>query len=303
MGDRAQKIIGHIKLTRPLAVFWLDFLPAVTLFVVIMGHLPSYGFLLFILGIMLFDLTSSTVNDITDFESDRRSIEPNRKQRPIVRGVISKKAASNRAILLFIIGCAIFVYLSYYNSPLIILFAILLGLLGLQYSLPPLRMGASPVLSFLFWPFLWIIYYMLLISYLGLESVGSGVLYLVSVILFMGLAEPLAKDIRDVDNDRAGGKITTVVCLGVKRSAVASLILSVTGSLMWIYTLYQIHQISEYFFISIIMVFIIWNTFCLILARRLYSSYRKKDGRSMHLGYILTFTIANLVTIAFILCS
>jgi 4-hydroxybenzoate polyprenyltransferase len=129
MGDLGQQIIGHIKLTRPPAVFWLDFLPAVTFFVVITQHFPRYGFLIFILGIMCFDLASSTVNDISDIQTDRTSMEPNRKHRPIVSGVISKKAASTRAITLFIVGCVVFVYLSFYNSPAIILFALLLGLL------------------------------------------------------------------------------------------------------------------------------------------------------------------------------
>ncbi|UCE38460.1 MAG: UbiA family prenyltransferase [Thermoplasmata archaeon] len=303
MGDWGQRIIGHIKLTRPPAVIWLDFIPAVTFFVVITHHLPSYFYLLFILGIMCFDMTSSTVNDIADFESDRRSIEPNRKHRPIVMGVISKKAASYRTISLFVVGCIIFVYLSFYSSPLIFLFALLLGLLGLQYSLPPLEMGARPMLSTIFWPFLWIIYYLALISYIGLEKVESGLLFLGSVILFMGLAEPLAKDIRDVDNDKRGGKITTVVRFGVPRSAIASFTLSIMGSLMWIYSLYVISTNNYYILLILLMVFVLWNGYCLALTRRLISSYQKKDGRSMHLGYILTFTVANFLTIAFFLAN
>jgi 4-hydroxybenzoate polyprenyltransferase len=246
-------------------------------------------------------MTSSTVNDIADIKSDRRSIEPNRKHRPIVMGIISKRAASYRAITLFIVGCVIFVYLSFYNSPLIFLFALLLGLLGVQYSLPPMRMGARPIISTIFWPMLWIIYYLTLISFIGWEKFGQGWSFLMAVVVFMGLAEPLAKDIRDVDNDKRGGKITTVVSFGVPKSALASSTLSIIGSLMWIYTFYQFPQNGEYFFISIIMVFIVWNTFCLITTRRLLSKYNKKDGRRMHLGYILTFTFANFVTIAFLL--
>jgi 4-hydroxybenzoate polyprenyltransferase len=302
MGDWGKRIIGHIKLTRPPAIIWLDFIPAVTFFVVITHGLPSLIFLLFILGIMCFDMTSSTVNDIADFESDRRSIEPNRKHRPIVMGIISKRAASYRAITLFIVGCVIFVYLSFYNSPLIFLFALLLGLLGIQYSLPPLKMGAHPIISTIFWPILWIIYYLTLISYIGWDKLGQGWSFFMAVVVFMGLAEPLAKDIRDVDNDKRGGKITTVVSFGAPRSAVASLILSIIGSLMWIYAFFQFPLNSEYFFVSIVMIFIVWNTFCLLLVKRLVYKYKKKDGRNMHLGYIITFTCANFVTLAFFLC-
>jgi 4-hydroxybenzoate polyprenyltransferase len=302
MGDWGKRIIGHIKLTRPPAIIWLDFIPAVTFFVVITHNLPSFIFLLFILGIMFFDMTSSTVNDIADIKSDRRSIEPNRKHRPIVLGIISKRAASYRAITLFVVGCVIFVYLSFYNSPLIFLFALLLGLLGIQYSLPPLKMGARPIISTIFWPMLWIIYYLTLISYIGWDKLGQGWSFLMAVVVFMGLAEPLAKDIRDVDNDKRGGKITTVVSFGVPISALASLTLSIIGSLMWIYTFYTFPPNNEYFFTFIIMIFIVWNTLCLILTRRLVSQYKKKDGRSMHLGFILTFTCANFITIAFFLC-
>jgi 4-hydroxybenzoate polyprenyltransferase len=169
----------------------------------------------------------------------------------------------------------------------------------LQYSLPPLRMGASPIISTLFWPFLWIIYYMLLISYLGLDKVGSGLHYLISVVLFMGLAEPLAKDIRDYDNDKRGGKITTVVRYSVPRSAVCSLILSMLGSILWIYTLFQFPNNNVYFFISLAVMFILWISYCFILTKRLFSRFNKKDGRKMHLGYILSFTVANILTIGF----
>ena len=111
------------------------------------------------------------------------------------------------------------------------------------------------------------------------------------MILFMAIAHTLAKDLRDLENDRAGGKMTTPVYFGPKSAAVVSFIFSVTGLIFWATPYFTIYKTDFILKAIIILVVVLWNVTCFLLCKSIYRNYTKGKARKLHKGFILTFTI------------
>jgi 4-hydroxybenzoate polyprenyltransferase len=294
-----QKLKGHFILIRPQQLVWFDVFASMGFYAIIARHVPNPHFLLFIITAMIADAGACTMNDLGDYRSDCRSSEASRKKRPLCTGVVSKKAARNQAIILYAIGLILALYLDI----LIFLSALLLVLLSYQYSMRPLKMDGRPIISQLFWVGFALLYYFAISAYLiRYENIApvnilNGLYFLMALILFMGIAETLAKDLRDLVNDRAAGKQTTPVRFGPKASAAISFAFSFPGLVMWAIPYFSIYQTDLILQIFIISVVFGWTFICFNLCRSIYRRYAKATARRLHKGYILTFTI--VLTLSF----
>jgi len=293
-----QKIKGHFILTRPLQLIWFDIFASLAVFAIVAQHFPNAHYLLFMLAAITADAGACTINDFGDLSSDSKSTESSRKLRPLPAGIISKRAAVIQAAILYTTGLLIALYLGYY----IFIAAFFLVVLSIQYSLKPLKMDGRPVVSQLFWVAFGLMYYLAVVAYLikyehvAMQNIYNGLYFLMTMVIFAGLAETLAKDLRDLENDRTGGKITTPVYFGVKPAVVGSFVFSMTGMIFWaipFFTVWKTHGLIQFF---IILIFILWSILCLGLCWSLFKKYSKINAKKLHQGYILTFTYILAIT-------
>ena len=133
------------------------------------------------------------------------------------------------------------------------------------------------------------------VDFEGLTDAGP---YLLFVTVYMGLAEMLVKDIRDVDNDAAGGKITTAVRYGAARAAAiaAATYLVTAGLWAWFVHTYSGFRPAAVAVASAILA--VWFVYTAVAARELDRRFSKTVCISLHAGSILVFTCVNLATIA-----
>lgn len=156
------KIKGHILLCRPFAWLWFVFLTCTTFGCILLNHLIPITYLQLIIIVILTDSASTTINDVGDIEVDRFSLEPSRRNRPLVAGIVSKNAAILQGILLYVIALLLAAEVS--DG----VFFMILGcaLYSSAYSLNPIKLSGRPLSSVVFWPLLWLGYYFLNICFL-----------------------------------------------------------------------------------------------------------------------------------------
>jgi 4-hydroxybenzoate polyprenyltransferase len=294
----SQKIKGHFLLTRPVQLIWLDIFVSLAIFAVLAQHAPNAHYLFFIACAIIADAGACTINDLGDLDSDRLSTEDSRSLRPLPRGIVTKKATRAQAIILFIIGLAIALYLDIF----VFIFTLILIFISYQYSMNPLKLDARPIVGQLFWISFGFLYYFAVAAYLrrydnlSIENFYNGLYFLISILLFIAVGETLAKDLRDLENDRAGGKNTTSVYFGPRRAVVASFTFSFIGLFFWAFPFFTVIDTQIFFQVMILFIVIFWNIVCFLLARSIYIKYTKERARELHLGFILTFTCVLTIT-------
>lgn len=295
-----QKLRGHFILTRPQQLIWLDVFGALAFYAIIARHAPTFHYLLFVLCAVITDAGACTLNDVGDLSSDCKSTENSRKNRPLCTGIISQRTAKLQGYTLYIIGLAIALYLDLY----VFLFALALVLISHQYSMPPLKMDAKPVVSQIFWASFGFLYYFALTAYLmryeGITETNfvNGLYFLAAMILFLGIGETLAKDLRDFENDKLGGKNTTSTYFGVKLAVSASFAFSVAGSIFWMIPYFTVYKTPFILQGLVLLLVYLWNAVCLMLCISMYKQYTKRSARKLHKGFILTFTV--IMTLSFL---
>ncbi len=289
----AAKVIGHIRLARPAQLIWLDLCLSLCIFVGIVGEMPPAFYLWFIATAVLIDAGACTLNDIGDLESDSKSTEGNRYERPLVRGSVTRRAAWVQGFVLFAGGVALAALL----SPWVLLFALLLVGLSYQYSFPPMRMDAKPYVQQLFWFTFGILYFLAVYSFVieysqPMEDFWiAAVCMIVGVQVFAALGETLAKDLRDLDNDRAGGKYTTSVHLGPRRTARYAFYMSCAGLSIWIFAIIVLYGNWGLAALVMTIISVLWTIVCFKLVSELTDHYSKASARKLHLGFISIFAL------------
>ncbi|MCJ2540041.1 MAG: UbiA family prenyltransferase [Candidatus Thermoplasmatota archaeon] len=292
-GTLRGKVIGHIRLARPAQLLWLDICLSLCIFVGIVGEMPPAFYLWFVLTAVLIDAGACTINDIGDLACDKMSTEGNRSERPLVTGTISSRAAWTQGILLFTAGAILAAWLSIW----VLLFALLLVVLSYQYSFPPMRMDAKPYVQQLFWFTFGILYFLAVYSYVIAYSQPmedfwiAAISMIIGVQVFAALGETLAKDLRDLDNDRAGGKYTTSVHLGPKRTARYAFYLSCAGLFIWISSIIFLYDNWGIAALVMAIIAILWTVICFQLVSELTNNYSKASARKLHLGFISVFAL------------
>jgi 4-hydroxybenzoate polyprenyltransferase len=289
----AGKVMGHIRLARPAQLIWLDVCLSLCIFVGITGHMPVGHYLWFVLTAVLIDAGACTLNDLGDRDSDKASTEGNRCDRPLVIGTVSDRAAWVQGLTLFAAGAALAAWL----SPWILACALALVVLSYQYSFPPMRMDARPYVQQAFWFTFGILYFLAVLSYVvRYDAVMEGLwlsalAMIIGVQVFAALGETLAKDLRDLDNDRLGGKYTTSVHLGYRRTARYAFYLSCAGLFIWIFAIIVLYGNWGLAAIAMGVIAVLWTIICFSLVRELTDHYDKASARKLHLGFISVFAM------------
>lgn len=215
---------------RPYAWLWFDTLPIAVLYFLLEPAQPSLVRLaLTVLMVICLDAGATTLNDVFDIESDRRSKEANRRERPLVTGLVSRRAALWQGTILMLLAVALSFAIGGW-MPIAGGFTIFLGV---AYSTPPMRFNARPWSSQAFWLVFGSSLYLTVTVAAEQFFTPYAALWLLGYFGFFAVGENMAKDIRDWDNDASGGKITLVVKIGPQRAAFGSLLGGFVGILAY----------------------------------------------------------------------
>jgi 1,4-dihydroxy-2-naphthoate octaprenyltransferase len=112
----------------------------------------------------------------------------------------------------------------------------------------------------------------------------------------MGIAETLAKDLRDLENDGASGKRTTSVHVGNRVASAASFVFSMVGISLWAYPFLFVHDTHLVLKGLMFLVYLSWTAASLFLCISLYKGYTKSRARELHVSYLLTLTSILAIT-------
>jgi 1,4-dihydroxy-2-naphthoate octaprenyltransferase len=163
---------------------------------------------------------------------------------------------------------------------------------GIAYSGGPVYAGGRPLVSQMFWIVLWPGMYAGVALVMG-GRLERGLLYVAGVILFMGVAETLAKDLRDLSNDTRAGKRTTPVAIGAGVAAGVAAVAFALGSLGLVgASLFAPHW-NPGLTVALAVVLGLWCGRAGLLARQMTQAYSKQAARAMHVGAIRVFLVVN----------
>jgi 4-hydroxybenzoate polyprenyltransferase len=288
-----ERVAAHIRAMRPYSLVWFVAAPIATMALWLQQDSLSIRRLAMLIATFaLTDAGLTTLNDICDRETDRCSVESQRKNRPVAGGWMSIRGAYIQVVLLEIAALVTAAFISW-------VFAMLLALgiaYGVAYSARPLSLGGRPVWSQAFWAVLWPG------MYLGAYIVMSGdfvrgLPYVTSTILFMGAGETLAKDIRDIDNDGATGKVTTPVALGVPLTATVALVAFAFGAAGYLFSVALLVREPAPLLATMSVALGLWCATAADLVARLRKEYDKVNARALHMGAIRVFLTVNLLMV------
>jgi chlorophyll synthase len=215
------------RLVRPIA--WIVFLFPFTVGFGL-GAIPETGLIKILSGFLSFVFVMCfgfTVNAIGDVRIDRfhdgHSKDMNLAQQPLVTGEISQKHAWI-LVLLFLVGSLITaVWISY----LFFLSILVLNILGLIYSIPPIRLKVRPGLD------------IVCNALIGMMCFVAGVALggsIIPLIVYLGVFLMAATFyiptvVTDFDFDKRAGEYTSAVAFGPTR-VLASMIMLTSGLIL-----------------------------------------------------------------------
>jgi len=283
-----------MRALRPSTRIWYDALFPTTLLVVMAGlHVSWQTVLIAVASFALFHAGQNLFNDVADVAVDRASSETSRTGRPLVAGSLTRRS--------FLIGGWVMVLASLGLAAVLGLwsFVAMLALLPLTlaYNFEPIRLAGRPLATQVFWPLTWVLAYLFCAGAVDFEGWRRGVPFLVFLAIFMGIGEGLGQDLRDADNDRIGGRRTTVVVFGVGPTSVVAWLASLASVGVWIWFGFE-RGLGSLWTVLGVAVLAAWVVVSLPAVLRLLRRFEKADGRRMHVGPIYVFTAINLITLA-----
>ncbi|MFI6041787.1 prenyltransferase [Nocardia sp. NPDC051321] len=300
---RLRLVAAHLGLLtrslRPTTRVWYDILAPLAMIAVQVGRdLPWAPSCLAISAVVLFHGGQTLFNDVADIAVDQASSERSRQRRAFVRGALSRRELLVGGWLLVAAAGLLSVLLAPINQ---LLFLVALPL-TLAYNFKPVGLSGRPLATPVFWPVTWVLMYLYCAAAIDFRGWQHGLAYLTFVAVFMGLGEGLCQDIRDVDNDAAGGRITTVVHFGVERATTWAWLAFALSLAPWLWHVY----VSGMPVIGAVLgtgVLIVWLAAALRHVRRIHTRYRKEDGRFLHIGAIVTFSCMNVLVFGLAVAS
>ncbi len=212
---------GFFTITRPVNAVMAGVAVVVAYFVASGTLVPSV--LLLFVAVTLITAAGNVINDVCDAEIDA----VNRAGRPIPAGLVSKRAASWYAALLFLAG----IIASLFTNPLCVGFAVFNSLLLVAYAarLKGVPLAGNTAVAYLTGS-------MFLFGGAFAGTAGLVRLVPIAVMTFLAtMARELLKDAEDVEGDAAGGASTLPLRIGVKKTTYCALmfaLLSVVASVV-----------------------------------------------------------------------
>jgi 4-hydroxybenzoate polyprenyltransferase len=263
--------------------------------------------ILFIIGVLT-HIFGFTANEIIDIEIDKKS--PDLKNKPLVKGTISKSGALifviSSLILAYIFAVIFFYLKSDDKSQMELIFPIILLTLSWlsigAYDMVSKKMVGSDALLAL-WPFFLVLFGGSIIS---LEL--SPILYIVAGLAFMQLfIQNIMAGLKDIDHDKKGGGVSTPLRFGVKiKSLSMNVPLSFHGYILFLKIVYIslifLPFVMEWvdakpFQIILIMVPVILTSILTYLICRTQRFDREKIIKYIGGHEILAYTIIPLILV------
>ncbi|RKT55149.1 UbiA prenyltransferase family protein [Saccharothrix australiensis] len=297
-GGWSGALLSQVRVIRPVTRLWFDaVLPWTVITVLTGGHPPLRETLLAIAVMVLIHASLTIVNDVQDRDSDHRSAEPLRSLRPVTRGAIPLRSAYAEAAVLGLLGIAAAFALWW----LVGVLAVVITAIVLQHELPPVRTQGRPLLGQLAGVVGLVLITGLLAVAVRTAPGAQAVPYLLFVTAYMGVAEMLVKDIRDVDNDEAAGKNTTAVRYGPVRATRAATAAYTVAAACWLWFAAVNDLLATPVALVAAAVLVGWVGYTVWAANSLAARFGKGVCISLHTGSIGTFTAVNLGTLAALL--
>jgi 4-hydroxybenzoate polyprenyltransferase len=285
------RISGLVRLLRPYSITWTASSVVVMVILLTGGRFSTMDLVGCLFAMSAIGGAARTLNDVADRATDELSTEADRRGRPLVTGVVSARMALAQVVLLGGAGIAVAFAVD-------LGFGIFMGLgaMGLVlYSAGPAPVAGLP-LSQGFWIAFWTTVYLSL--YLALDGdVGRGVPYLISTCLFMGIGETIAKDLRDLENDAQGGRRTTPLLLGPRRSVYACFLAYAAGGAGFVVTA-ALRSPDVRLPIAVGCVALLWVARCVQSLNATRDGYVKEEARVLHVGSVRVFLVVNLLLLA-----
>lgn len=299
--NRSTKVKSVIRLIRPKTLFWFCIATCLGFASVIQHKIPDSRFFFLLLTIVFANIGAIIINDIGDIKVDSCSEEAGKRSRPLVTGAITIK----EAIFLAAIFYSISLLISFFYDFRATIFSLIVILLSLSYSLPPTKFASRPYASILYWVVLCSVCYLLMLNalttteetffhYLGYIP---GWVFIVGIIFYMGIAEIMAKDLRDLVNDEEGGRNTFVNFVGVKFSSRFMLLFAWFGLILWIEALYLSVELRNNIpAIACIVIGLIWCTRITMIAFKLSSKFEQTLAANLHTHWTYSYAAMQILT-------
>jgi 4-hydroxybenzoate polyprenyltransferase len=122
----------------------------------------------------------------------------------------------------------------------------------------------------------------------------------VFVAVFMGLGEGITQDVRDVDNDEAGGRRTTPVVFGVPTTVTIAWVFQVLsiGAWIWFSAEYPLPLLWAVAGTVALVAWLVWFAKLVVILR---ARFDKRAARLTHVGPMFALTAVNLCALAGVL--
>jgi 4-hydroxybenzoate polyprenyltransferase len=296
-GSTAMWIKGMLDSARISTRLWFDLLaPAAMMLVAAHREIDTWPFAGVLVIAVLFHAAANYFNDLADTAVDIESTEENRHQRALVSARVSRRDLQVAAWGMVGVTLVIAAFLPWPSFA--ILTAVLL--LAVAYDFEPLHLSNRPLVLQVFWPVIWGLIYALCAVAMGADGWRDGLPFVIWIAVFMGLGEGITQDVRDADNDRAGGRRTTPVVFGVPATVTAAWLCQLASLAAWVWFVvtYPLPLVP-----AVIggLAIAAWLVYFFGLVRRLRHSFEKAPARMTHVGPIYVFSIVNVCVIVGVL--
>jgi 4-hydroxybenzoate polyprenyltransferase len=124
-----------------------------------------------------------------------------------------------------------------------------------------------------------------------------GWIFISGIILYMGIAEIIAKDLRDLDNDREGGRNTFVNFAGVETSSRVMIFFSWIGFILWMEALYLSGSFNGSAFpILCFATGLFWCCRITFIAMKLTTEFNQPLAASLHQNWTYSYAAMQMLT-------
>jgi 4-hydroxybenzoate polyprenyltransferase len=293
------KVRGMLDAARISTRLWFDLIaPATMMLVASHGRVPMWPFGGVLAIAVLFHAAANYFNDLADTEVDRQSSEAVRNQRALVTARVSRSDLQVAAWTMVGVAVAISAVLPW---PSLGIMVVILAM-AIAYDFEPLHLSNRPLILQAFWPVVWTLMYTLCAVAVGGSSWRDGLPFLVFVAIFMGFGEGITQDVRDVDNDHAGGRRTTPAVFGVSLSVTVAWWCQLLSLAAWVWFAAS-YPVPVIVAIPATLSIVVWLGYFSALVVRLRQRFEKAPARTTHIGPIIAFSIVNVCTMIGVLIS
>lgn len=288
--QRARGVTASSRFTTRL---WFDIIaPATMLMALRDGPFPVKDAVLLMTAAVLSHGGGTYHNDANDRDVDAASTEQSRNERAAVTGKVLSGDLKVTGWIFTALALVPAMFLPWQVLPL----GALIVVLGALYNFDPVRLSGRPfVIQTFVYPLVWILIYAICGVVTHTTHWLAVAPFALFVALFMGVGEGTTQDIRDIDNDAAGGRRTTPVVMGLRPSLVFAWSAQALSTIPWAY--FAAKQLPRDATIIGSVILAVWIIAFAMLARKLFDGFDKPCARATHIGSILTFTAVNLTVL------